>query len=57
VIVLELPIGEPEFPEPHPELVASKQPSAAEIMHAAQRLGWLPCEPFLRPVVPIRLED
>ena len=36
--------------EPHPALVASRTPSAAEVFSAAQYLGWYPAEPLLRPV-------
>ena len=47
--------GEPV--EPHPDLIASIKPSAADIMQVALRYGWLPSEPYLNPAVPIRSED
>ena len=44
-------------PEPHPDLVATIRPSAADIMNVALRYGWLPSEPYLIPAVPIRMEE
>ena len=57
MIVSELPIGEPELPEPHPDLIASITPSPADIMGVALRYGWLPSEPYLNPAVPMRMEE
>lgn len=42
---------------PHAALTASIRPSPADVFRAAQECGWLPCEPFLRPVVPVRDES
>ena len=60
--VIEIPLSDiaglfepdPEPVEPHPALVASKQPSSADVVRAALEIGWLPEAPFLRPAVPIR---
>ena len=63
--VLEIPLADLaeliesdlEPVEPHPDLVAAKQPSTADVVRAILELGWLPEAPFLRPAVPIRRED
>ena len=60
--VIEIPLSDladlfepdPEPVVPHPDLVASKQPSTADVVRAALEIGWLPEAPFLRPAVPIR---
>lgn len=63
--VIEIPIAglssllecADERTEPHPDLVASITPSAAEVMRVALINGWLPSEPYLNPAVPARQED
>ena len=47
----------PEPVAPHPDLVASITPSAADIMHVAFARGWYADPPFFRPAVPMRQED
>ena len=58
MIVIDLPFEDPDPIVPHPELVAAKKPTPAQVFDAARHLGWFPAEPFLRPVVPVfRQED
>jgi hypothetical protein len=62
VRLTELPLAglaellDPE-PDPHPAFTASVRPSPAEVFRAALEFGWLSPEPFLKPAVPLRLED
>ena len=50
-------LAEAECAEPHPDLVASTTPSAADIVTVALRNGWYPDPPFFRPAVPVRSEE
>ena len=40
--------------DPHPELVAATRPTPAQVLEAADYLGWVPEVPFLAPAVPAR---
>ena len=44
-ILLELPASRPRPPEPHPDLVASINPTPRQMCEAAAVLGWLPVRP------------
>jgi len=57
VIVIDMPLGDPGPIVPHPDLVAANKPTPAQVFSAAQALGWFPCEPFLRPAVPVSRQE
>jgi len=63
VRVLEIPLEDLaglldcEPAELLPDLTVTVRPSPAEVFRAALEFGWLSPEPFLKPAVPLRLED
>lgn len=52
MLIIDLPLEDPDPIVPHPDLTAAQRPTPLQVFDAARHLGWFPAEPFLRPVVP-----